>query len=77
LDSFGPSIIHDAALIALEFLGVTPGWINFFRKFLQPKIRFSEGDQAEKVLRGVPSSHALSNLFGETLLFLLDFLVNR
>lgn len=77
LESFGPSVIHDAALISLEYLGVPKPWLGFFKRFLQPKIRFNDTDPAKEVLRGVPSSHALSSLFGETLLFLLDFLVNR
>ncbi|XP_021956016.1 uncharacterized protein LOC110852291 isoform X2 [Folsomia candida] len=78
LDSFSPSVIHDAALIALQFLGVSDDWIKFFGKFLTPEIHFGkDGAGARKVVRGVPTAHALSNLFGETLLFLLDFLVNR
>ena len=77
MESFGPSVIHDAALIALEYFGVPKQWLEFFKKFLQPKICFSEGEESKKVLREVPTSHALSSLFGETLLFLLDVLVNQ
>jgi len=77
LESFGPSVIHEAALISLEYLGVPPMWLEFMKKFLQPKVRLTEGDEPQSVLRGVPTSHALSNLFGETLMFFLEFLINR
>ncbi len=77
LESFGPSIVHDAVLTALEYLGVPVQWIGFFKKFLQPKISFDKGDEPQTIIRGVPTSHALSSLFGETLLFLLDFLINQ
>src|SRR6202012_1056593 len=65
------------ALTSLEYLGVACQWLGFFKKFLQPKVCFVEGEELKKIVRGVPTSHALSSLFGETLLFLLDFLVNQ
>lgn len=77
LESFGPSVIHDAALTVLEYLGVPAHWIEFFKKFLQPKVCFTQGETPKTIIRGVPTSHALSSLFGESLLFLLEFLVNR
>lgn len=77
LESFGPSIIHDAALIVLEYLGVPEQWIGFFKKFLQAKVCFVDGEKLRPIVRGVPTSHALSSLFGETLMFLLDYLVNQ
>ncbi|KAJ6648667.1 hypothetical protein Bhyg_03898 [Pseudolycoriella hygida] len=77
LESFGPSVVHDAALIALEYFGVSRDWIEFFKKFLQPRVSLVENETPKPVLRGVPTSHTLSSLFGETLLFLLDLLVNQ
>jgi len=77
LETFGPSIIHEAALIVMEYFGVNKDWLEFFQKFLQPRIKFVDGVESTKVQRGVPSAHVLSSLFGETLLFLLDFLINQ
>lgn len=77
LESFGPSVVHDAALIALEYFGVPKYWLEFFKKFLQPRVSFAENESPQEVVRGVPTSHTLSSLFGETLLFLLDLLVNQ
>lgn len=77
LESFGPSLIHGAALTALEYFGVPEQWLEFFKKFLQPKVCFAKGEELKTIVRGVPTSHALSSLFGETLLFLLDFLINQ
>ncbi|XP_037042493.1 uncharacterized protein LOC119078878 isoform X2 [Bradysia coprophila] len=77
LESFGPSVVHDAALIALEYFGVSKEWLEFFKKFLQPRVSLVENEAPALVVRGVPTSHTLSSLFGETLLFLLDLLVNQ
>lgn len=77
LESFGPSVVHDAALIALEYFGVTKEWLEFFKKFLQPQVSLAENETPQLVVRGVPTAHTLSSLFGETLLFLLDLLVNQ
>ncbi|XP_037039313.1 uncharacterized protein LOC119076579 [Bradysia coprophila] len=77
LESFGPSIVHDAVLTVFEYFGVSSQWIQFFKKFLQPKVSFGQGEEPKAVVRGVPTSHVLSSLFEETLLFLLDFYVNQ
>ncbi|XP_037041411.1 uncharacterized protein LOC119078070 [Bradysia coprophila] len=77
LESFGPNIAHDAVLTVFEYFGVPVQWIEFFKKFLQPKVRFEKDEEPKKVVRGVPTSHVLSSLFEETLLFLLDFYVNQ
>lgn len=77
LESFGPSVVHDAALIALEYFDVSKEWLEFFKKFLQPRLSLASNEVPESVVRGVPTSHRLSSLFGETLLFLLELLVNQ
>lgn len=77
IEAFGPSIIHDAVLTVLEYLGVPAQWIVFFKKFLQPNVCFRDGETLKPVVRGVPTSHVLSSLFGEALMFLLDFHVNQ
>jgi hypothetical protein len=77
LDSFGPSVIHESILAILEFFGVSQVWLDFFSRYLKTPIKLAPGDQTQVRLRGFPVSHAISKLFGETILFLLDFHVNQ
>lgn len=77
---FGPSLPHETIFAVLEFLGVPEGWLHFFRKFLQAPIRLGQdGPEGQSQVRqtGVPMSHALSDVFGEVILFIMDFAVNR
>lgn len=77
LEWFGPSLSHDAILAAFEFYGMDEGWMGFFRKWLQAKLRF-EGATAPQIRkRGVPIAQALSVLCGEVLLFGMDFAANQ
>lgn len=77
---FGPSIPHSTLLALFEFFHVPPKWVAFFRHFMQPTLCVAEqGRDAEpkKRMRGIPISHTLSTVFGELLLFVLDFAVNQ
>jgi hypothetical protein len=77
---FGPSLDFDILLATLEFFGVPPEWLSFFRTFLEAPLKF-KGDPANtevrKRKRGTPVGHALSTLFGEALLFVMDYAVNQ
>lgn len=76
---FGPSLPHTSIFKVLEFLGVTPLWLSFFRKFLATPIRFAQDgpDGAVQVrTRGIPMSMALADVLGEAVLFVMDFAVN-
>lgn len=77
LESFDSYVIHDAALIALEYFGVPDIWLEFFKKFLQPQVAPVEDEKPQLVVRGVPTGHTLSLLIKEMLLFLLDLLVSQ
>ncbi len=77
---FGPSLSHDTVFTILKFLGVDDFWLAFFRKFLATPLRFVQDGEAGEVkvrARGVPMSHALSDVLSETTLFVMDFAVNN
>ncbi|CAH0004312.1 unnamed protein product [Clonostachys byssicola] len=79
-ESWNSLLPHQTVLVVLKFLGVSPAWLDFFRNFLEAPLRFAEDDEstpARKRRRGVPASHTLSDVFGETTLFCLDFAINR
>ncbi|KUI70537.1 hypothetical protein VM1G_05736 [Cytospora mali] len=71
---------HETICTVLEFLGVSSTWLGFFTKYLQATLRFvEEGDTSQLKVRrrGVPSSHILSDVFSEAVLFCLDIAVNQ
>lgn len=77
---FGPSLPHSSLITTLKFFGVTETWLTFFQKFLSAPLRFtSDGPSAGIQIRrrGVPMSHCLSDMFGEVLLFCMDYAVNQ
>ena len=74
---FGPSLSHVTILSVMEFFGATEEWIEFFRKFLAVPIKFADNEDVRVRTRGTPMSYAFSDLFGESILFLLDFTVNQ
>lgn len=77
---FGPSLPHETIFAVLEFFGVTSEWLDFFRKFLQAPMRFAQDGpdgQFQVRKKGVPMSHALSDVFGEAILFVMDYAVNH
>ena len=76
---FGPSLPHETIFACLKFFGVTDHWLQFFRNFLTAPMRFIQDGpdgQFQVRSRGVPMSHALSDVFGEVVLFAMDFAVN-
>ena len=77
-ESWNPLLPHDSILSVLQFFGVGADWIKFFLKFLQAPLKFVD-DESEPRLRrrGTPGSHSLSDVFGEAVLFCLDFSVNE
>ncbi|KAI9147460.1 hypothetical protein HJFPF1_12481 [Paramyrothecium foliicola] len=71
---------HETIRTVLKFFGVSETWLNFFSKFLEAPLRFTDEDKsapARKRRRGTPTSHVLSDVFGEVTLFCLDFAVNQ
>ncbi|MCJ1360564.1 MAG: hypothetical protein MMC33_010572 [Icmadophila ericetorum] len=75
---FGPSLSHAAIFATLEFFGMDKTWLTFFKKFLEAPLRFihdGPNGQVRIRQRGVPMSHALSDMFGEAVFFHLDHAV--
>lgn len=70
---------HETICTVLSFFGVSQHWLGFFKQYLQAPLRFmGEENASSKVRRrGVPTSHALSDVLGETVLFCLDLAVNQ
>ncbi|KAF2654358.1 hypothetical protein K491DRAFT_693890 [Lophiostoma macrostomum CBS 122681] len=78
-ESWNPLLPHDTILTVLEFFGVSNKWKAFFETFLRAPLKFDdEGSAAPRLrCRGTPGSHTLSDVFGEVILFCLDFAVNQ
>ncbi|KAL8692422.1 MAG: hypothetical protein Q9224_003960 [Gallowayella concinna] len=77
---FGPSLPHSTIFTVLEFFGVKDRWLKFFHTFLEVPLKFAQdGVDAPTLTRrcGIPIEHALSDAFGEAVLFVLDFAVNQ
>jgi len=77
---FGPSLPHETILAVLSYFGVPDNWIRFFKVFLEMPMKFvQDGPNATTRVRqrGVPMSHALSDCFGEVVLFCMDYTVNK
>ncbi|KAL4899859.1 hypothetical protein BDW74DRAFT_188880 [Aspergillus multicolor] len=78
-ESLYPSLPHPTILAVLSFFGVSENWLIFFERFLTAPLKFADEPDAEPRLRrrGTPGAHILSEVFGETALFCLDFLINK
>lgn len=70
---------HETICTVLRFLGVSQHWLGFFEQYLQAPLRFMDENHASPKVRrrGVPTSHALSDVLGETVLFCLDLAVTQ
>jgi hypothetical protein len=80
-DELQSSLPHQVVMIVMEFFGLSKTWLDFFRAYLEAPLRFMDDEQSDgepqKRKRGAPTSHALSDVFSESVLFSLDFSVNR
>ncbi|KAF2704633.1 hypothetical protein K504DRAFT_461383 [Pleomassaria siparia CBS 279.74] len=81
-ESWNPLLPHESVLAVLAFFGVSEKWQVFFKTFLEAPLKFTDDDDDDSTTprprrRGTPGSHALSDVFGEVLLFCLDFSVNQ
>ncbi|KAJ5682498.1 hypothetical protein N7462_005663 [Penicillium macrosclerotiorum] len=77
---FGPSLPHATVLTVLEYFNVPEMWLKFFKTFLEAPLKFfQDGPDAVVQVRrcGVPMSHTLSDVFGEAVLFCMDYAVNQ
>jgi hypothetical protein len=78
-ESWNPLLPHESILTVLEFFGVSETWRTFFKTFLEAPLKFIDDESAapRPRRRGTPGSHALSDVFGEVVLFCMDFSVNQ
>ena len=79
IDSLYPSLPHSTIESVLKFFGVSAKWLRFFSQFLKAPLKFLDDEASETRLRqtGTPGSHVLSDVFGEAVLFCLDFYINQ
>lgn len=77
---FGPSLPHTTILAVMEYFGVPDMWLKFFKVFLEAPMKFVHDRPSASTqvrTRGVPMSHTLSDCFGESILFCMDYAVNQ
>jgi len=72
LEWFEPLISYETFQIFLHFCEMSQVWLDFFDCFLTQPIYYKSGELIRQRQRGVPTSHSLSYLFFELLLFGLD-----
>ncbi|KAK4552982.1 hypothetical protein LTR86_009906 [Recurvomyces mirabilis] len=79
IDNLYPSLPHASIKTVLEYFGVSRKWIHFFTKFLEAPLKFADEKSSAPRQRknGTPGSHVLSEVFGEVILFGLDFMINQ
>lgn len=79
IDALYPSLPHSTIESVLEFFGVSKKWLHFFNQFLKAPLRFADDESSGPRQRqnGTPGSHVLSEVFGEVILFCLDFQINQ
>lgn len=78
-DSLNPDLSHATIHAVLGFFGVSEKWLGFFQRFLKAPLKFIDDPHAEprQRQRGIPGAHVLSDVFGESILFCLDFMINQ
>lgn len=77
---FGPSLPHSTIFAVLEFFGVQKEWIGFFGRVLETEMKFKQDSPDAPVQirkRGTPMSTPITDFFGESILFCLDYAVNQ
>lgn len=77
---FGPALPHSTIHTVFKFMGAPQIWLNFFEKFLRAPLLFPGPDGKEKKrirTRGSALAHRLTAVFGETMMFFMDFAVNQ
>ncbi|WAO93575.1 Hypothetical protein NCS54_01112600 [Fusarium falciforme] len=78
-DNWNSLLPHQTVYTILKYFGVSEKWLGFFKRFLEAPLKFVDDENAtpRQRRRGAPTSHVLSDVFGETVLFCLDFAVNQ
>ncbi|EJC99768.1 uncharacterized protein FOMMEDRAFT_127959 [Fomitiporia mediterranea MF3/22] len=79
LEWFGPSLPFATVTTILRFFGVPEENIEFMQAFLSCPVTYKD-DPSKPVRvrkRGVPITYRFSTLFGELIMFIMDFAVNQ
>ncbi|KAF2501164.1 hypothetical protein BU16DRAFT_500064 [Lophium mytilinum] len=78
-EDWNSKLSHDTILAVMAFFGMSSKWVAFFKKFLEAPLKFMDEPSSSPRIRrrGTPGNHALSDLFGETTLFCLDYAINQ
>ncbi|RSM12092.1 hypothetical protein CEP52_002655 [Fusarium oligoseptatum] len=78
-DNWNSFLPHQTVYTILKYFGVSEKWLGFFKRFLEAPLKFVDDENAtpRQRRRGAPTSHVLSDVFGEVTLFCLDFAVNQ
>ncbi|VUC28068.1 unnamed protein product [Clonostachys rosea] len=82
LEWYATGLSHSTIFSVMRFFGYSDKVINFFTKVLRPPLNVQslehpQGKGPRIRQRGVPMSHAIEKLFGELVLFVMDFAVNQ
>ncbi|KAF2814742.1 uncharacterized protein BDZ99DRAFT_566688 [Mytilinidion resinicola] len=78
-EDWNSKLSHNTILLVMGFFGISAKWVAFFKKFLEAPLKFMDEPSSSPRIRqrGTPGNHALSDLFGETTLFCLDYAINQ
>lgn len=83
LQWYATSIPHSTVYTALEFIGFSKDWVEFFRKYLETPLNMDKSFEGHdrvgprKRRRGIPIAHASEKIIGELILFYMDLAVRR
>ncbi|OOQ82230.1 hypothetical protein PEBR_39790 [Penicillium brasilianum] len=83
LQWYATSIPHSTVYTALEFIGFSENWVEFFRKYLETPLNMDNSFEGHdrvgprKRRRGIPIAHASEKIIGELILFYMDLAVRR
>ena len=76
-ERWNPLLPHSTIWTVMQYLGVPPRWLKFFKVFLEAPLSFADEEEVHHRKRGVPGNHAISDILGEVILFCLDIKVNQ
>jgi hypothetical protein len=75
-DRWNSALPHSTIRGVMRFFGLSSRWLTFFDRFMKAPLAFpSEEPRCRQ--RGLPASHSISEVLGESILFCMDFAVNQ
>ncbi|KAF8252415.1 hypothetical protein K440DRAFT_594862 [Wilcoxina mikolae CBS 423.85] len=82
-NSFWQNLSHTTILTIMKYFGAPDRWIKLFKTFMEAPMKLPQNgteataDTIQVRRRGLPISHTLSSALGETMLFCMDYVVNK